>query len=149
MLLYNTCVLKFIFTIKKSLNNQHQLVQFDSITNKLKVQADSMNLNQTDGSNLSLDLYVVKGSRVSVSQRMEIGLNLSSVLAISTNTDVKELSRQLDKLDDFAKKYPAKALTLLSSFVDVINAKADDISQKVCVNLTTLLLKLLYLTLTF
>lgn len=80
-----------------------------------------------------MDLYVVKSDdgRVSVSQRLEVSLNLSSVLKISVDTDVKEMGRQLDKLDDFAKKNPTKALTLLTSFVDVINLKADNVAEQV------------------
>lgn len=89
-----------------------------------------MNINSTNGG-LSFDLYLVKGERVGVSQRLEVSLNLSSVLKITTDTDVKEMSRQLDKLDDFAKKNPTKALTLLTSFVGVINSKADNIAEEV------------------
>lgn len=97
----------------------------------IEIDADEMNINSTQGG-LSIDLYVVKkGERVGVSQRLEVSLNLSSVLSISTNTDVKEMSRQLDKLEDFAKKNPTKALSILTGFVSVINSKADSIAEQV------------------
>lgn len=78
---------------------------------------------------LVLDLYAIKGSRIGQSQTLALSLNLSSVLSISVKTDVKEMARQLDRLDDFAKKNPVQALTLLTSFVNVINIKSNTIEQ--------------------
>lgn len=105
-------------------------ISFNASLKTVEIDADEMNINSTQGG-LSIDLYVVKQDRVGVSQRMEVSLNLSSVLSISTNTDVKEMARQLDKLDDFAKKNPTKALSILTGFVSVINSKADSISEQV------------------
>lgn len=68
-----------------------------------------------------------------VSQRMTVSLNMSSLIVISKDTDVKEMAKQLDKLDDFAKKNPVKALSILSSFVEAINEKAEDVAQVIII----------------
>jgi transcription elongation factor GreA-like protein len=123
-------IIKLIFLINSDLNETEPLY-FDKLTNNIVIHADVLNINSTGG--ISFDLYVIKGSRVGVSQRMSVSLNMSSLIVISKDTDVKEMAKQLDKLDDFAKKNPVKALSILSSFVEAINEKAEDVAQVILI----------------
>jgi hypothetical protein len=94
-----------------------------------EINSTSLKLNETNS--LSIQLFVKKLNRFSKSQKLYLNLDLTSFLTVDLNTDLKEMSKQLDKLDELAKQNPKRALSLINNFADAINTKADNVDDQV------------------
>ncbi|CAF0709342.1 unnamed protein product [Brachionus calyciflorus] len=90
----------------------------------LLINGNTLLLNQS--LSMSLQLYVQKKSRISVSQQMMITMNMSKLFAISLDSDFDEINEQLNKLNNLVQQNPQKALNILTGFAEVVNNKASD-----------------------
>lgn len=111
-----------------TLNNS---IVFDEYTKTLGIEASNLKINETNDLMMSLQLYVTNDKKLSKSQQITLTLNASSFITISVKSDINEMAKQLDKLDNLAKQQPKKALGLITTFVDVINTKAGDMEEQV------------------
>jgi hypothetical protein len=115
---------KIQFRQRSCLNDPNSsVVHFRPEAGTIEVNSTELKLNET--MSLCMQLFVVKASRVSQSQRLYVNIDLQSVLSISVDTDLHEMGKALDVLTDLARQNPQKALTYVNSFADVINTKSD------------------------
>jgi hypothetical protein len=117
-------------------NNAVRLVEPNGL---FRIGAAHMRLNQTSLP-LGFRLLMHKQRRVSASGELSVAFNLSSLITVRPSADLDEMSKELDKLQDLALHDPKKALGFLSSFVDVMNARSDELqamSNASDVNITT------------
>ena len=117
------------YVYDKDCFTDRQAVSFDSETNAIDLHAEYMNLNDTTKFPILVQLVVNKFSRFTLVKPLKIVMNLSSIINLVPSMDLSKMAEQLDKLDDFARTNPVKALDILGSFVDAINTVSAEVEQ--------------------
>ncbi len=71
-----------------------------------------VSLNFTEARPMLFEVLAHKDSRMAVSERIELSLNISSAFQIKPSTNLDDMSNQLNMVDDLVAKNPKKALGL-------------------------------------
>jgi hypothetical protein len=122
-----------------------QAVSFDPENNAIDLQAQYMDLNETTKFPILIQLAVNKFSRFTLTKPLKVVMNLSSIINLVPSLDLSKMAEQLDKLDDFARTNPVKALDILGSFVDAINTVSAEVEQNMVSYSIKNLFKIIYL----
>ncbi len=129
---YQNTALRINFFEKNCILNNETNMELENQV--LNIKANNLNLNTSIEKPLLMQVLVNKNSRFSLSNQVYVMLNLSSISFAVPSTDATKMAEQLEKLDNFARVNPKKALDLLGSFVNAINeisvSNSDD--QQVC-----------------
>jgi hypothetical protein len=97
---------------------------FNVETSMMEVNGTELRLNESVS--LTMQLFVVKeGKRSGKSQKLQVHIDLHSLLTIDVDTDMHAMDKALDALSDLAKQNPTKALSYVGNIADVINSKSD------------------------
>ena len=103
----------------------------------LQLNGTYLNLNGTSKNPVLIQLVVNKFARFTMPKPLKLVMNLSSIINLVPSTDLSKMSEQLDKLDDFARTNPVKALDILGDFVNAINSQADEEAANMTTTTTT------------
>jgi hypothetical protein len=108
-----------------NIQNLPSQIKLDPTTKLLTINSSVILLNSTDNLPIILQIYLHKDTRLTISSEIKLSLNISSSMIITPSLNLDELASQLDLVDNLAEKNPKQALSLLGTFADAINNRAD------------------------